>query len=136
MGRVVHFEIHADDTDRAVQFYSKTFGWTFNQWEGNPYWLITTGPPDTPGIDGGLSQRHGEIDGEAVIAYVCTIDVDDLDAAVAAVQENGGRITIEKQPIPGVGWLEPLQPAPLVDQWAEQVNKPAPRLRALGLESL
>ena len=105
MGRVVHFEIHADDPERAVQFYTTVFGWEFHQWEGNPYWLIQTGPDDTPGIHGGLLQRQGQIDGTAVIAFVCTIDVDDLDASVVAVQENGGMVALEKQPIPGIGWL-------------------------------
>ena len=105
MGRVVHFEIHADDTERAVKFYSSVFGWTFNRWEENPYWLIETGPRDTPGIDGGLLPRQGAIDGTAVIAFVCTVDVDDLDRTIASVQENGGTIVVEKQPIPGIGWL-------------------------------
>jgi predicted enzyme related to lactoylglutathione lyase len=105
MGRVVHFEIHADDSERAVAFYRNVFGWTFSQWGDNPYWMIETGPRDAPGIDGGLLPRRGEIDGTAVTAFVCTVDVDDLDAAMAAVQENGGSIALEKQPVPGVGWL-------------------------------
>lgn len=105
MGRVVHFEIQADDTERAVAFYRNVFGWTFNQWEGNPYWLIETGPRDTPGIDGGLLPRNSPVEGMGVIAFVCTVDVEDLDATMAAVQENGGSIALEKQSVPGVGWL-------------------------------
>ncbi len=71
MPRVVHFEIHAADPNRAVNFYQTLFGWTFQKWEGPmEYWLITTGPNEQPGINGGLVQRQGEIDGQAVIAYV------------------------------------------------------------------
>jgi predicted enzyme related to lactoylglutathione lyase len=32
MPRVVHFEIPADDTGRAVKFYQKVFGWKIEKW--------------------------------------------------------------------------------------------------------
>ncbi|MEP6920405.1 MAG: VOC family protein [bacterium] len=106
MPRVVHFEIHAGDPQRAVSFYEKVFGWSFQKWEGPmEYWLITTGPDDQPGINGGLVKRRGEIDGQAVIAYVCTVDVADLDASIATVEANGGTVAVPKMPIPGMGWL-------------------------------
>ena len=106
MPRVVHFEIHAADPQRAVTFYEKSFGWSFQKWEGPmEYWLITTGPNDQPGINGGLVQRRGELDGQAVIAYVCTVDVADLDTSIATVDANGGTVAVPKMPIPGMGWL-------------------------------
>lgn len=106
MPRVVHFEIHADDPDRAVTFYSSVFGWTFQKWEGPmDYWLITTGPDNQPGINGGLVRRQGAIDGQAVIAYVCTTDVTDVDASTQTAVANGGQVVVPKMPIPGVGWL-------------------------------
>ncbi|HMG74462.1 MAG TPA: VOC family protein [Pyrinomonadaceae bacterium] len=106
MPRVVHFEIHAGDTDRAINFYEKCFGWTFKKFDGPmPYWLVTTGPDDQPGINGGLLPRRGEIDGEAVIAYVCTMGVESVDSSIATVESNGGTIAVPKMPIPGMGWL-------------------------------
>ena len=106
MPRVVHFEIHAADPERGVKFYESVFGWTFQKWEGPiEYWLITTGPDSEPGINGGLLRRQGDIDGQAVIAYVCTIGVDDLDATMAIVEANGGTVAVPKMPIPGMGWL-------------------------------
>jgi predicted enzyme related to lactoylglutathione lyase len=106
MPRVVHFEIHAADPERGVKFYENVFGWTFQKWEGPmDYWLITTGPDSEPGINGGLIRRQGGIDGQAVIAYVCTVGVDDLDATMASVEANGGTVAVPKMPIPGVGWL-------------------------------
>ena len=106
MPRVVHFEIHAADPDRAVNFYQTLFGWTFQKWEGPmDYWLITTGPNDQPGINGGLVRRQGEVDGQAVIAYVCTVDVENLDVSVQTAVDNGGQIALPKMPIPGMGWL-------------------------------
>ena len=48
MPRVVHFEINADDVERAVQFYSDVFGWKAEKWAGPmEYWLIMTGEGDT-----------------------------------------------------------------------------------------
>ena len=106
MPRVVHFEIHASDPERAIGFYEKAFGWTFQEWEGPmPYWLIITGPDDQKGINGGLVRRRGELDGQAVIAYVCTVDVASVDDSIATVESNGGTVVLPKMTVPGVGWL-------------------------------
>jgi len=106
MPRVVHFEIHAGDPDRAVNFYTTLFGWTFQKWEGPmDYWLVTTGPDGQPGINGGLIRRQGEIDGQAVIAYVCTVDVANVDESTQTATSNGAQVVVPKMPIPGVGWL-------------------------------
>ena len=41
MPRVVHFEIQAEDPDRAIRFYRSLFAWQFSKWEGPmDYWLI------------------------------------------------------------------------------------------------
>ena len=110
MPRPVHFEIHADDPARAERFYGELFGWTFQKWEGGamPYWLITTGE-DGPGINGGMLPRMGgPADPNAplpVIAWVCTVDVDDLDGRVERAQALGGSVAVPKMPIPGMGWL-------------------------------
>ena len=106
MPRVIHFEIHADDPERAVKFYRDLFGWEFTKWDGPmPYWLIKTGPDNTPGINGGLLPRQHAIDGQAVIAYVCTVDTANLDDHLAKAQAGGGKIALPKMPIPGIGWL-------------------------------
>ena len=106
MSRVIHFEIHAEQPERAVRFYTDLFGWEFAQWNGSvPYWIITTGPSDQPGINGGLVPRRGTIDGTAVLAFVCTVDVASVDDAVKKLVELGGTIALPKMPIPGVGWL-------------------------------
>lgn len=106
MPRVVHFEIHAGDPERAVKFYQTLFGWNFQKWEGPmEYWMVITGPDDQPGINGGLMRRQGEIDGQAVIAYVCTVDVADVDASLQTALDNGAQVALPKMAIPGVGWL-------------------------------
>jgi predicted enzyme related to lactoylglutathione lyase len=105
MPRPIHFEIHADEPERAVAFYQKLFGWQFTAWEGPmPYWIIKTG--EGPGIDGGLLPRKGSVTPDApMIAYVCTIEVTALEDQLAKVLSLGGAIALPKQPIPGVGWL-------------------------------
>src|SRR5262249_60785108 len=60
MPRVMHFEIHADNPERAVGFYTKVFGWSFKNWGGPmEYWLVTTGPDGQPGINGGARRPPG-----------------------------------------------------------------------------
>lgn len=105
MGRVIHFEIHCGDLDRAERFYTDVFGWRIDRWEGAPadYRLITTGPDDRPGINGALTQRRGDIDGQAVIAFVNTIEVDDMAETQRRVEAAGGTQVVEPATVPGVG---------------------------------
>lgn len=106
MARVVHFELHADEPERAAKFYSTCFGWEFHKWDGPmDYWLITTGPREEMGIDGGMVKRMVAIDGKAVIAYVGIIAVEDIDATIQKVEQQGGTIEYPKDAIPGVGLL-------------------------------
>jgi len=106
MARVIHFEIHAGDPQRAIAFYNKVFGWHFEKMEGPvEYWVINTGPSNLAGINGGLIPRRGEIDGQAVIGYVCTIDVSSVDDTTKLVEETLGQKVVAKFPIPALGWL-------------------------------
>jgi predicted enzyme related to lactoylglutathione lyase len=108
MPRVIHFEIHAAEPARAVKFYTDLFGWNFQRWAGPvDYWLIITGPEGTPGINGGLVPRRGlaPAEGQPVNAYVCTVDVLNLDESFAKALSLGGTVALPKMPIPGVGWL-------------------------------
>ena len=105
MPRVIHFEIHAEDPERAVAFYQRVFGWTCTRWSGPvDYWLIKTGPDGQPGINGGLIKRRGPIDGTAVLAYVCTIDVPSVDEWLGHITAAGGTVALPKMAVPGVGW--------------------------------
>lgn len=108
MPRVIHFEIHADDPPRAMAYYQKLLGWEFTKFGGPmEYYLISSGPKDQPGIDGGLMKRQGPSGGPGmpIIAYICTVDVPDLDAYMQRAVELGGKVCLAKMPIPGVGWL-------------------------------
>ncbi len=108
MSRVVHFEIHAEQPERAVTFYTALFGWEITKWAGPAdYWLIKTGPDAQPGINGGLLRRQGAgpLEGQAVNAFVCTVGVANLDATLQAATTHGGTLAVPKMPVPGIGWL-------------------------------
>lgn len=108
MARVGHFEIHADDPQRAINFYQKAFDWQFNKWEGpQDYWMIKTGAAEAPGIDGGLLKRMGPPpnDGQAVNAFVCTLLSTQLDEEMNNALAHGGSVAVPKMAVPGVGWL-------------------------------
>ena len=108
MGRLIHFEVHAEDPERAARFYARVTGWEAKRWEGpGDYWLLTTGPDERPGINGAIALRRGAapVEGEAVNAFVCTADVQDLDESVAEAEAAGGELAIPRMAVPGVGWL-------------------------------
>ncbi len=101
MPRPIHFEMAADDPERAARFYRKTFGWQVDKWEGPiEYWLITTGGSDQPGIDGGLGRRSEPGEGT-----VNTLDVPSVDEYVDRIVRNGGAVVRPKHAVPGVGYL-------------------------------
>lgn len=100
MNRFTHFEFAAEDLEKVAAFYEEVFGWKFYKWEGPmDYWLADTGDASTPGINGGLMQSRGEFHGT-----INTIEVADIDDAIARVKAHGGEIVMEKDQIPGVGW--------------------------------
>jgi uncharacterized protein len=99
MPRVIHFEIPADDTGRAVKFYQKVFGWKIEKWGSMDYWLTTTGPDSEPGINGAIMTR------ETQKTTVNTINVSSVDEYAKKIVEAGGKILTPKTPIPGVGYF-------------------------------
>ncbi len=105
MGRVIHFEILADNIVRAKTFYENCFNWEITEW-GNEttYWLIKTGEANTPGIDGGLMLRETKSDSKSYNAYLCTVEIDDIDTTMDEIMKNGGRIESKKQAVPEIGW--------------------------------
>jgi len=101
MPRVVHFEISADQPERAAEFYQKVFGWEINKWDGpEEYWLVKTGEEGQPGISGGMMKRQ-----ENFPPVINIIDVDSVDDFVEKITACGGRIVTPRMAVPGVGWF-------------------------------
>ncbi len=107
MDQVVHFEIPADDQDRAQKFYETVFGWRIMKspipnWD---YRMINTtetdekGMPVKPGaINGGLMKR-----GESAQQPVIVIDVEHLDEAVNKAVAAGAKVVMEARPVGEIG---------------------------------
>lgn len=101
MNRVVHFELGAQDPERAAEFYKQVFGWEIQKWPGpEDYWLATTGPDSKPGINGGI-MRHKD----GMPRTVNTIEVSSVDEFAEKVIQLGGKVVVPKMAIAGVGYL-------------------------------
>lgn len=108
MGKVVHFEIPAEDLSRAKDFYGSVFGWDLQTMPmpGGEYTIVMTTPvdeqtrmPTEPGaINGGMMQRD-----ERTPSPVITIDVEAIDDALKEVEARGGSTVTPRTTIPGMG---------------------------------
>ena len=102
MPKVIHFEIPADDANRAVAFYHKVFGWKIDKF-GSPdfnYFLVTTGDDKEPGINGAITEKS-----ETNSATTNTISVPSFEEAAKSIVAAGGKVLTSKMPVPGVGYM-------------------------------
>ncbi len=107
MNPVVHFEIPAEDFERAKKFYTNLFGWNITQWPGSPtkYGMATTTPtdkngPQKPGaINGAIMEK-----GNGVIATVVTIQVPSIDDYLKKIVEAGGKVKMAKVKVGDMGY--------------------------------
>ena len=105
-GKVVHFEIPADDIDRARKFYKDTFGWRIEPMPEMNYTILGTveagknGMPKEPGaINGGMMKRQKPFN-----APVITIAVEEIDTALETVEKLGGKVVHKKEPVGDMGF--------------------------------
>ena len=112
MSLVVHFEIHATEPERLMEFYGQLLGWRFTQFGDSSYWSIDTGDgsrrrADEPGfgINGGLTQRVGPRPepGAPLQGANVVVAVDDVDAVWAQGLQLGGQEAVAPQSLAGVG---------------------------------
>lgn len=107
---VVHFEIPADQPERAVKFYSELFGWKVEHMAGPmDYWLLQTvptdaeGQPTRPGVNGGVMRRM--MPGQAPVNYIGVASVDEF---VRKAERLGAKVLVPKMPVPEMGWFAQL----------------------------
>jgi predicted enzyme related to lactoylglutathione lyase len=105
MGKVVHFEIPADDVQRAKDFYGSIFGWQLDDMPAMDYTLVRTVDvdeqqlPKEPGaINGGMMKRSADTP-----SPVLTIDVASIDEALKEIEAQGGSVVRPRTEIPGMG---------------------------------
>ena len=106
MGGVVHFEIPADDRERAKEFYKQALGWRIEPVPEMNYSMVVTTPSDEAtgqpteagAINGGMMDREGDLK-----SPVITVDVPDINATLNTVESLGGAVVKPKETIPGLG---------------------------------
>lgn len=106
MDSVTHFEIPAKDPKKASAFYSKAFGWQFNQYPGFEYWSIGTtmsdqmGRPTSPGaVNGGMGKKSATLKVPTV-----TVSVSDIDGTLANIKKLGGKVVEKKSAVGDMGF--------------------------------
>lgn len=106
-GKVVHFEIPTDDAARAKSFYTGAFGWNLVPVPGMDYTMVGTTPSNEMGapleagsINGGMYMRNEQFPKSPVI----TVDVEDIDTALAKVESLGGRTVVPRMPVGEMGF--------------------------------
>jgi predicted enzyme related to lactoylglutathione lyase len=98
---IVHFEIPADDVQRAKKFYEEAFGWKITDPFKMNYFFVETRGPGEPGINGGLMPRKSPDQ-----PFMNYLDVDSIDTFCKKVEDAGGVVVLPKTEIgPGMGWI-------------------------------
>jgi predicted enzyme related to lactoylglutathione lyase len=110
---VVHFEIHASEPQRLIDFYSQLLGWSFTQYGDMPYWSIDTGEGaignaqarEGRGINGGLTQRQGPKPqaGGPVTGCNIVVGVEEVDDLMRQGVELGGVEALPAEDMQGIG---------------------------------
>ncbi len=104
MDKVQHFEIPAEDIERAKRFYGEVFGWKLQDVPGMEYVMADTVETDENrqpmgGTNGGLIKKNSI---HARMTSV-TVTVDDIDSTVREVVKRGGKLLKEKQKFLEIG---------------------------------
>lgn len=102
MPTIIHFDISADDIDRARQFYEKMFGWKISVMEGFPDYneIETTDLQGNKSIGGGITKRQQPQGGITQFIGIASID-----ESIARVTKLGGKIIQSKHAIPEFGYM-------------------------------
>ena len=102
MPTIVHFDLPADNVDRAKKFYEKLFEWKFNQVPmPTPFFLIETKDLNgNPGVGGGMGER--KLPEQSTMNY---IGVPSVEEYISKVKKLGGNIIMQRTAVAGWGYL-------------------------------
>ena len=102
---IVHFEIPADDIQRAQRFYRQAFGWKISDPWKMGYFLVETRKKGEEGINGGLMPR--KMPDQRFMNYIA---VKSIDSSLQKVEAAGGSVCMPKTEIgTGMGWIAVFQ---------------------------
>ena len=127
-GKIVHIEIPAEDTQRAMKFWGGLAGWSFKNYaEGNddaPEYNMFEGEPG-----GGL---YPASEGEKGIKVY--FETDDIDAELGRIRDAGGE-TEDKMPVPSMGWFASAKDTEGNEFSVWQSDESAPMPEGMGAQT-
>jgi predicted enzyme related to lactoylglutathione lyase len=93
-----HIELTTDNPGKAKEFYGKLFSWKLEDMPmpGGTYTMVK--PGEGPG--GGIMKKPSP---EAPTAWLTYVQVESVAATVEQAKKLGGKIVVDKQPIPDMG---------------------------------
>ena len=105
--KVVHFEIPAEDVERAKEFYKEIFSWNITSIPEMNYNIVHTVevdekfmPKEVGAINGGIMKKTDKI-----TSPVITIDVKNIDESLLKIEELGGMVIKEKTQVGDMGFV-------------------------------
>ena len=98
---VVHFEMMSKDPAGVADFYAKVFGWKVQQHPQANYRVFDTG--SKLGIGGGILRPRRR--GPWAANQLFYVAVEDLSKMNRRIEAAGGKVHVEEQEVPGMGWL-------------------------------
>ena len=127
-GKIVHIEIPAEDTQRAMKFWGDLTGWKFQSYgdgtDEAPEYNMFEGEPG-----GGLyPAREGE---KGIKVY---FETDDIDAELGRIREVGGSAD-DKMPVPSMGWFAAAKDTEGNEFSVWQTDDSAPVPEGMGAQS-
>jgi|SRR3989344_702623 len=107
MNKVVHFEIPADDVERARKFYKDNFGWEIQPFPEMDYTVVRTVavdkemmPKESGAINGGIMKRNDKVKNPVV-----TISVKSIDESLNDIKNSSGSVVQDKTPVGEMGFV-------------------------------
>lgn len=110
MDKVVHFEIPADNVDRAQKFYEEVFGWKITHVPEMNYFIVHTVdvdekmmPKEVGAINGGITKR------ESNESVVIVIGVPSIDDHIKKAEEKGAKVVMPKMNVGDMGFYAKIE---------------------------
>lgn len=105
MNKVIHFEIPADDLERAKKFYQEIFGWELTDFPEMDYTIVKTVetdeknmPKEVGAINGGMMKRSSPDENPIIV-----IEVPSVDEYLAKIEQKGGKTAMPKEKVGDMG---------------------------------
>lgn len=102
MNKVVHFELPAEDMERAKSFYEKVFGWKIDPIMPE-YSMVYTQevddnfmPKEVGAINGGIQKKDDILKYPAIV-----MEVEDIEVKLKEVEEAGAKIIMRPVDVMG-----------------------------------